>query len=191
MYNTLQIQKLDTSNIPHIVGASGESLGALDRARCEVNINGNIFFQTFIICKHLKRPIILGRDFAIQSCIGISWTKNNMTKLTYENQVIAETKEIQPTTRASVSLKKFVKVPPRSCAVVDTDINSIEKDLVEILPDKPWLSNHPNICTYTMTADLKDKSSTSVTPFIIVNFSPSEYLHLPKDQVVALVEKDC
>ena len=42
-----------------------------------------------------------------------------------------------------------------------------------------------------MTADLKDKSSTSVTPFIIVNFSPSEYLHLPKDQVVALVEKDC
>ena len=148
MYNTLQIQKLDTSNIPHIVGASGESLVALDRARCEVNINGNIFFQTFIICKHLKRPIILGRDFTIQNCIGISWTKNNMTKLTYENQVIAETKEIQPTTRASVSLKKFVKVPPRSCAVEDTDINSIEKDLVEILPDKPWLSNQQRISNF-------------------------------------------
>ena len=42
-----------------------------------------------------------------------------------------------------------------------------------------------------MTADLSDRSDTSVTPFIIVNFSPSEYLHLPKDQVVAFAEKDC
>ena len=77
MYNTLRLQKLDKANIPCIIGASGESLGALGRARCEVNINGNIFYQTFMICEHLKRPIILGRDFAIQNCIGISWTKNN------------------------------------------------------------------------------------------------------------------
>ena len=97
MYNTLKVQKPDNTNIPRIVGAFGESLGALGRARCEVNINGNIFYQTFIICEHLKRPIILGRDFAIQNCIRISWTKNNTRKLTYENKIIAETKEKQPT----------------------------------------------------------------------------------------------
>ena len=66
----------------------------------------------------------------------------------------------------------------------------MEKDKVEIIPDELWLSNHPNICTYTMTVDLSDKSDTSVMPFVIVNFSPSEYLHLPKDQVVTFVEKD-
>ena len=77
MYNTLKIQKLDKTNISCIVGASRENLGAIGRARCKVNINGNIFYQTFIICEHLKRPIILGRDIAIQNCIGISWTKKN------------------------------------------------------------------------------------------------------------------
>ena len=50
--------------------------------------------------------------------------------------------------------------------------------------------NHPNICTYTMTADLGDRGNMSVMPFTIVNFSPTAYLHLPKDQVVAFAEKD-
>ena len=30
-----------------------------------------------------------------------------------------------------------------------------------------------------------------VTPFVIINFSHHEHLHLPKDHVVAFAEKDC
>ena len=77
MYEKLKLKDLNTTSIPHIVGASGKSLGARGRTKCEVNINGRIFYQTFIVCEHLKRPIILGRDFSIQNCIGISWTKTN------------------------------------------------------------------------------------------------------------------
>ena len=77
MYEKLKLKDLNSTSIPHVVVASGESLGARGRTRCEVNINGRIFYQTFIVCEHLKRPIILGRDFSIQNCIGISWTKTN------------------------------------------------------------------------------------------------------------------
>ena len=42
-----------------------------------------------------------------------------------------------------------------------------------------------------MIADLKDREQNTVTPFVIVNFSHHEHLHLPKDQVVAFAEKDC
>ena len=77
MHNKLRLSKLDMSSIPHVVGASGESLGTRGRTRCEININGKTFYQTFIVCEHLKRPMILGRDFSIQNCIGISWTKSN------------------------------------------------------------------------------------------------------------------
>ena len=82
MYKKLKLKDLNTTSIPHVVGASGESLGARGRTKCEVNINGRIFYQTFIVCEHLKRPIILGRDFSIQNCIGISWTKTNTRQLT-------------------------------------------------------------------------------------------------------------
>ena len=92
-YQKLKLDKLDTTSISHAFGASGESLGTRGRTRCEVNINGRTFFQTFIVCEHLKRPMILGRDFSIQNCIGISWTKTNTCQLTQNNEVIAETEE--------------------------------------------------------------------------------------------------
>ena len=54
MYQELRLNDLDTTNIPHVVGASGESLGMRGRTRSKININGNIFYQTFIVCEHLK-----------------------------------------------------------------------------------------------------------------------------------------
>ena len=77
-----KLNNLDTTSIPHVVGASGESLGTRGRTKCQININNRTFYQTFIVCKHLKRPMILGRDFSIQNCIGISWTKANTHQLT-------------------------------------------------------------------------------------------------------------
>ena len=191
MYEKLILNDLDTTSIPHVVGALGESLGARGRTKCEININGKIFYQTFIVCKHLKRPIILGRDFSIQNCIGMSWTKSNTHQLTQNNVVIAETAEYQTPSRSSVSLKKNIKVPPCSCTVVDVDINTTEEIKVEVTPDQLWLSANPNICTYPMIADLKDRELNTVTPFVIVNFSHNEHLHLPKDHIVAFAEKDC
>ena len=189
MYKKLKLNDLNTSSIPHVVGASGESLGARGRTKCEININGKIFYQTFIVCKHLKRPIILGRDFSIQNCIGISWTKSNTCQLTQNNEVIAETAEYQTPSRSSVSLKKKIKIPPRSCVVVDVDINTTEEIKVEVIPDQLWLNANPNICTYPMIAGLKGREQNTVTLFVIVNFSHHEHLYLPKESRSGLHRK--
>ena len=49
-YQKLNLSEINTASIPHVVGASGESLGARGKAKCEININGRKFFQTFIVC---------------------------------------------------------------------------------------------------------------------------------------------
>ena len=54
MYKKLKPTELNTASIPHIVGASGESLGERGRTNCEININGKVFYQTLIVCEHLK-----------------------------------------------------------------------------------------------------------------------------------------
>ena len=75
---------------------------------------------------------------------------------------------------------------------MDVDnINTKEHNRVEVILDQLWLSANPNICTYPMIADLKDRKPNTVTLFIIVNFSHHEHLHLPKDHVVAFTGKDC
>ena len=117
--------------------------------------------------------------------------KNKHPPVNTEYEVIAETAEYQTPSRASVSLKKNIKIPSRSCAVEDVDINTTEKIKVEVIPDQLWLSANPNICTYPMIANLKEREPNTVTPFVIVNFSHQEHLHLPKDHIVAFAEKDC
>ena len=42
-----------------------------------------------------------------------------------------------------------------------------------------------------MIADLKEREPNMVTPFVIVNFSHHEHLHLPRDHIVAFAETDC
>ena len=161
MHNKLRLSELDTSSIPHIVGASGKSLGTRGRTRYEININGKTFYQTFIVCEHLKRPMILRRDFSIQNCIGISWTESNTRQLTQNNEVIAETAEYQTPSRSSVSLKRNIKVPPRSCTVVDVDINTTEEIKVKVTPDQLWLSANPNICACSCkTVDFRHTQKT-------------------------------
>ena len=39
MYKKLKLDDLNTSSIPHIVGASGESLGTRGRTKCEIKTN--------------------------------------------------------------------------------------------------------------------------------------------------------
>ena len=73
---------------------------------------------------------------------------------------------------------------------MDVDINTTEEIKVEVIPDQLWLSANPNICTYPMIADLKDREQNTITPFVIVNLSHHKHLHLPKDHVVAFAEKD-
>ena len=66
----------------------------------------------------------MGVDFAKQHAAGVHWTKHNSFVLTIEGETVAETKELP--NKAAVSLKKRTKVPPRSCTVVDVDINTAQ-----------------------------------------------------------------
>ena len=54
MYKKIKLNNLDTTSILHVVGASGESLSTRGRTKCQININNRTFYQTFIVCEHLK-----------------------------------------------------------------------------------------------------------------------------------------
>ena len=101
---------------------------------------------------------------------------------------MAETKELHK--NAAVSLKKRTKFPPRSCAVVDVDINTTSTDKVQLVPDEYCITSNPNMYMYNLYADLSEKIQDSVTPLSIVNLSNDQYLEFPENHVVAVTEKD-
>ena len=184
----LDNKNLDTKNLPTVVGANGTSLGAISKINCEIEIGKKRFKQTFLACKNLTRSLILGVDFAKQHAAGVHWTKHNSFVLTIDRETVAETKELH--NKAAVSLKKQTKLPPRSCAVVDMDINTTSTDKVQLVPDEYCITSNPNMYMYNLFADLSEKTKNSVTPFVIVNLSNDQYLEFPENHVVAFAEKD-
>ena len=170
------------------MGANGTSLGAISKINCEIEIGKKRFKQTFLVCENLTRSLILGVDFAKQHAAGVHWTKHNSFVLTIDGETVAETKELH--NKAAVSLKKRTKLPPRSCAVVDVDINTTSTDKVQLVPDEYCITSNPNMYMYNLFADLSEKTKDSVTPFVIVNLSNDQYLEFPENHVVAFTEKD-
>ena len=164
------------------------SLGAIRQIECEIKIGKKECKQTFLVCQNLKRNLILEVDFAQIHAAGAQWTKHNSFVLTIDGDKVAETNKKHQNT--SVSLKRKTKLPPRSCVVVDMDINTSSTDKVQIIPDEYCLAKNPNMYMYTLYANLADRKQDSVTPFVIVNLSNDQHLEFPKDHVVAFAQKD-
>ena len=104
---------------------------------------------------------------------------------------LIETPELIPTkTKYAVSLKKAANLPPRSCAVVDVNINTDSKEKVQMIPDELCQFNNPNMYMYSLHADFAEKRKDTVTPYMIINLNSTEHLYLPKKHIIAFAEKD-
>ena len=60
-------------------------MGALGQVTCTFTINSQPFTQSFIVCRHMERPIILGMDFTAMNFIGVVWTREGTHKMIRSN----------------------------------------------------------------------------------------------------------
>ena len=51
-------QHLDTGYQSFMRNTSGENMGTLGQVTCTFTINNQPFTQSFIVCKHMQRPVI-------------------------------------------------------------------------------------------------------------------------------------
>ena len=142
------------------------------------------------MCENLQRGVILGKDFARQNCAGVYWTPHNTRVLHTNLKTIAETKELVPSGTAAIHVKQTTKLPPRSFAVVDVNINTTSEDKIRMIPDKLCQSRHPNMYVMGFDADLSKRKKDTVAPFVLINLSHTENIRLRKDTVVGWTEKD-
>ena len=67
--------------------------------------------QTFIVCRYLRRNVILGTDFAKENQEGVSWTKQGTRILSIKGVDRLEVEEDE--LGVPVTTKYHVKIPPR------------------------------------------------------------------------------
>ena len=79
------VKEIDIGYQPYVKNASGQDMGALGQVICTFTINSQPFTQSFIVCRHMERPIILGMDFTAMNLIGVVWTREGTCKMIRSN----------------------------------------------------------------------------------------------------------
>ena len=85
MNETLGID-LDKGYQPIVKSSTGENMGALGQVTYTFKIDGTPLTQSFIVCRHMTRHMILGTDFTAMNFMGVIWTREGTQKLMRSNE---------------------------------------------------------------------------------------------------------
>ena len=188
-YNTfckLNVQ-LTQREVPKVMGADGGDLGSMGTVELTLNIAANKVAQDFIICRELRRNIILGVDFAKRNCAGIQWATNRTRVLSLNGVKAVEVEEDE--LGIPVTASYHVRVPPRHNAVFEVNIHAETQGTQVIIGNKHLLEKHPNMYQYEI-AILAEENSGRFPLLAITNLDHVKTLHLAKGEVVGFARPE-
>ena len=144
--------------------------------------------QEFIICKHLKRNVILGVDFAKRNCAGVSWTTEGTRVLTVGGNKVIEIAEDE--LGDVVSLKHTVNIPPRHGAVCEVELNSIYDTTRIISPNPKTLEENPMMFQSEIMLHPPEEDEQYMVYINIINLDPSKTLRLKNGNVIGFAHEE-
>ena len=182
-------QALDTGYQPFVKNVSGEDMGALGQVTCTFTINNQPFTQSFIVCRHMQRPVILGTDFTSTNFIGIIWTREGTRKMIRSNGSMVM--ELPDTTSGiPLVLAWSVKIRPGGNLEVPLECTRQLTDKMDIRIDVGFHHRNPNIYVPPCCINNPDnKHNPRYMPLTIFNLSTVDHLYIGKDTMITFAEQ--
>ena len=170
--------------------ASGSSLAPIGFTMCKLTLGNKTFENDLIVCKHLMRPLILGRDFVYENELKVFYVKNGDCKLEYKNEELVATVDIK--NELALSLKGGVAIPPRNIAILNVVSNLEEEDMEQIFNIRPsdLLSDEYPQLQIIPSIHKVDCINNNLIPFLMINLG-KDSVYLPKGHVVGFLESEC
>ena len=73
MFLKVKNPKWSSKPVPRVCTADGSDLGSLGRIDLQLKLGDREVIQDFVVCRQLKRDVILGADFGKNNCAGVEW----------------------------------------------------------------------------------------------------------------------
>ena len=169
-----------------VVGADGSDLGAVGMIECKITIGDVEVEQTFIVCRHLRRNVILGTDFAKNNQAGVSWTRQGTRILSIKGVARLEVEEDELGT--PVTMKHHVKIPPRYSALFEVNLHGACEGTKIILPNKQLMEANPNAFQHEIS--IKPENNNYFPLVAITNLDHTKTLHLTKGEIVGFAHEE-
>ena len=161
----------------------------MDFITCNITL-GNKTFQHDFVCKHLMRPLILGREFLFENELKVYYSKTGECRLDHKQEELIATVEAQD--ELTLSLKSRVYIPGRMVAVlnVNSSIQQYDVGQVHNVRANSLLEDEYPQLQIIPTLHKVDDINQTLIPFIMVNLG-EDHVFSPKGQVVEFLDPEC
>ena len=164
-------------------------MGALGQVTCTFTINSQPFTQSFIVCRHMEHPIILGTDFTAMNFIGVVWTREAMHKIIWSNG--STVIELPDTTSGiPLVLAWSMKIRPGGNLEVPLECTRKLMDHMDIRIDTAFHHKNPNVYIPPSCVRNPDNQySPKYMPLTIFNLSKVDHLYIGRDTMITFTKQ--
>ena len=120
-FEKLKGVQLSHKEVPRVLAADGSDLGSIGSIELRLILGNQGVTQKFIVCRQLRRNIILGVDFCKKNCAGVQWTTQHTRVLSIKGLPEIEVEETK--LEVTVTAAFHVKVPPQHNGVFEVKIH--------------------------------------------------------------------
>ena len=164
-----------------VVGADSGDLGAMGITQLTLLLGDRVVQQEFIVCRQLRRNVILGVDFARRNCAGVSWTTQRTRILSLNGIPAVEVEEDE--LGMPVTAAYHVKLPPRHNGVFQVNVHGETNGTHIISTNRHLLEKHPNMYQHEI-AIISEKENDTFPIIAITNLDHVKTLHINKGDIV-------
>ena len=155
-----------------------------------ITLGNKTFQHDFVVCKHLMRPLILGREFLFKNELKVYYSKTGKCRLDYKQEELIATVDLQDD--LILTLKSGIYIPGRTVAVLNVNSSVHQNDIGQfynVRANSLLEDEYPQL-QIVPTLHNVDNTNTTLIPFVIINLG-EDYVFLPKGQVVGFLDAEC
>ena len=141
----------------------------------------------FVVCKHLMRPLILEREFLFKNELKVYYSKTGECRLDYKQEELVATVDSQDA--LTLTLKSGIYIPARTVAILNVNSSVHQNDIGQfynVRANSLLKDEYPQL-QIVPTLHKVDNAAATLIPFVMINLG-EDYIFLPKGQVVGFLD---
>ena len=187
MFTKIRNPKWSTETPPRVLAADGSDLGSMGIIQLNLMFGDKEVTQDFIVCRQLRRDIILGSDFGKQNCAGVEWTTKRTRVLSLNGISVVEVEENELGLPVTASF--HVKVPPRHNGVFQVNVHGDTTGTHIITANNQFLEKNPNVYQHEISI-VSDDSKQSFPLVAVTNLDFAKTLHIGKGEIIGFARPE-
>ena len=187
MFTKIRNPKWTTETPPRVLAADGSDLGSIGIIQLNLRFGEKEVIQDFIVCRQLRRDIILGSDFGKQNCAGVEWTTKRTRVLSLNGISVVEVEENELGLPVTASF--HVKVPPRHNGVFQVNVHGDTTGTHIITANNQFLEKNPNVYQHEISI-ISNDSKQSFPLVAVTNLDFAKTLHIGKGEIIGFARPE-